>query len=202
MSDHKHTSFAFRNPVYIADQDSFADAMALIKSDVTDRLAASQNFNKKHRADLVLAPVHSEQSRIHSESEEIYLWIDRETPKGVIPDFNQAIAVIIDKQKGLPSKIVFGKDFQGVLEYKASCCGGADSGFSSFIVLHGDHEKPVSYTRDAISTKPDMREFFKSDKIVCSTELLKTIYCQYKGLSTNFARGVGASQSIDLNGPN
>jgi hypothetical protein len=198
MSDQKRTSFAFRDPVYIADEDSYADAMSLINSDVTDRLTASKNFNENNRADFVLVPVHSEQTRIYSEREEIYLWIDRATQKDDIPDFNHAIAVTINQQTGLPSNIIFGKDFQGVLEYKASCCGGADSGFSSFIVLHDHHEKPVSYIRDAISTKPDMTEFFKLDKIVCSTELLQTIYSQHRGLSASAKNQVEPAQSFDI----
>ena len=198
MSDQKRTSFAFRDPVYIADEDSYADVTALIKSSLIDRLAASKNFNENNRADFVLAPVHSEQSRIYSESEEIYLWVDRVTQKDDVPDFNHAIAVTINRQTGLPSKIIFGKDFQGVLEYKASCCGGAGAGFSSFIVLHDNHEKPVSYTRDAISTKSDMTEFFKLDKIVCSTELLQTIYSQHRGLSASAKIQVEPAQSFDI----
>ncbi len=216
MSNHTHTRFSIKDPVYVGDEQSFDEARAFLDADILDRGLALKNFNDSNRQFFELTPIHSDEYPISflnekNELQTVLLWVDADrnnwasNSQGVlIPPFETALAVIMDVIRDedgkpvaqRPVMVVAGEDFQGVLEYRASCCGSPADGFSAIVFLKNEAGQTTIEIADAFTTKEDMKQYFlnmdEKGGAWCNTAFLKDLYMNDAQLSAHVSPGAAA----------
>jgi|GEM_PF-2084839 len=185
MSD--QGSLIVRAPVFIADEDSYHDALDILDADsdivMADKKAA---FNKAHRQDFQLEPVHSDTHPIIVDDGRLaLLWQDPQDPDNA--DFMLCVLFSLENRgdgtyKKTPSAIIAGNQFQGVLEYRCPCCGTNQTGFSMLFFIENNKGVIEFDTRDSVETKHGKKRLFEGldNGIVTSSHEINHILWHHK----------------------
>lgn len=176
-----------RAPVYIADEQSYNDALDILDAD-DDLVLAEQKlaFNNAHRKDFQLQPIHTTENPIIVDDGRLaLLWGDPDDIDN--PDSMICILMKLEERadgsfRKTPSAIIAGDGFQGVLEYRCPCCGTNETGFSMMFFVANDDGAVEFDTRDSLDTKSSKKRLFENlpNGIVQNSAEIKHILWHHK----------------------
>lgn len=159
--------FVTLNPIQIMDEDIYASVMDIIEANPslykTDQFSA---FNQNAPANFVMDPVHTKERPIIIDRNHFaLLWCDRDDPTNADLMAGMLFEVVPQADKTLkkiPCGIIVGDQFQGVMQYRCSCCGTNETGFSMMFFLMDEDDKITFTTRDTLATEAVKRRFFEN----------------------------------------
>lgn len=156
-----------RSPVYIADEDSYNDALDILDADADIVMPEGiKKFNDTYRKDFQLIPVHSSDHPIIVDDGRLaLLWCDPDDPDNA--DGMVCVLMSLEEKadggyRKTPSAVIVGEEFQGVLEYRCPCCGDNQTGFSMLVFVENEDGKIEFDTRDSVATKPGKKRLFEN----------------------------------------
>ena len=196
-----------RQPIMIADQESYNDALALLGTDKNHipMPDEKQAFRDQHGSDFGMTAIHSDENPILIDQYRMALvWCDPDDRDNV----DAMIAILMELHprgdgtyRKVPRAIITGNEFQGIIEYRCPCCGDNDTGFSILVVAEDPATGDIKFAvRDSLFTKPDKTDLFGrlADGITADSAQIRHFLDHHHGQCRNHGHKPLASLSRAL----
>lgn len=184
--------FTIKNPIMIADEESFNDALKMLThNELIMNADAREQFVANNIEDFEMQPLHSDDNPIlvdaHTQAQ---IWCDPEDPQ------NPALMVSILYKVDVNSEgkidrdlcgVVAGEEFQGVVLYRrdtgaaGGCCPRVEAAFSALVFI--ENGGTIGWTqRDTVLTKDSCQGVFRKapEGILRSTHEMAHVYAHAK----------------------